>query len=89
MDAFMKLVEAFSTPGTGLAFCQGQVTSASPFTVFCSGLSFMGSDLRVNADLLKEPEEGEEKPVQPGDQVLCCTMDDWQTLYILCKVVTP
>lgn len=89
MDEFMSLLKQFSTPKSGLAFSQGKVTSKSPLTVFCSGLSFLGKELRVNADLLKEPEEGESPPLEPGSHVLCCTLDDWQTLYILCKVVTP
>ncbi len=89
MDPFMELWAQFSTPASGLAFVQGKVTSTSPLTVFSAGLSFLGKELRVNAELLKEPEEGESPPLEAGDHVLCCTLDDWQTLYILCKVVTP
>lgn len=89
MDPFMKLLEQFHTPESGLAFSQGKVTSTAPLTVFCSGLSFTKSELRVNAELLREPEEGEEPPLEAGNSVLCCTLDEWQTLYILCKVVTP
>ena len=65
-------------PATG----EGVVMNAQPLQIRAAGLLYEKTDLKLNAAINRET-------LCAGDRVLCLSMDDWQTLYILCKVVTP
>ena len=87
-NPFLDFAGLFQPTGSQPVMEQAKVTSLRPFAVFCRGLPFSGADLRVNAELLRQPEESEEPPVKAGDDVLICTVNDWQTIFVICKVVT-
>lgn len=61
---------------------EGIVMNALPLQIRAAGLLYEGNDLKINAAIDLET-------IFSGDRVLCLSMDEWQTLYILCKVVTP
>ena len=87
-NPFLTLAAMMAPSGTQPVLFSARVTSVKPFSILAHGLGFSGSELRINAQLLQEPEEGKDPPVKSGDSVYCATADGWQTIYILCKVVT-
>lgn len=81
--AFWAAMQQHSADAAGLPpVCEGVVTASEPLQVSVMGLPFGGGDLQVN-EILLDPE----KPLQKGNRVLCLSIDGWQTIYILCKVV--
>lgn len=88
INPFLELAGMMDPGGTGPVLFSARVTAVKPFAIIAHGLGFSGSELQINAQLLQEPVDGEDPPVKPGDSVLCATLDGWQMIYILCKVVT-
>lgn len=88
VNPFLELAGMMELKGDLPVLFSARVTGVQPFSVIAEGLGFSGRELRVNAALLQEPEEGEAPPVKAGDSVLCATFDGWQTIFVICKVVT-
>lgn len=88
VNPFLELMALLDPKTTPPVLFSARVTGVKPFSVLAEGLGFSGSELQVNAALLQEPKEDEEPPVRAGDSVLCATFNGWQTIYVICKVVT-
>lgn len=87
-NPFLELAGMMTPGADGPVLFSARVTALQPFSILAHGLSFAGQELRINAALTKEPEEGEEPFLRIGDSVLCATADGWQTIYVICKVVS-
>lgn len=88
MDVFEEFCEAFAPQGsTTAAGAFGRVTATAPLTVATQGLAFTGAALGVNPMLLEEDEDFPDRRLSAGNRVLCATLDGWQTIVVICKVV--
>lgn len=81
MNAYEKLAEALSPEPARVSGAMGKLVRTSPMTVSTMGLSFTGAQLGVNGLLT-----GEDVPAAGAD-VLCITLDGWQTAILICEVV--
>ena len=81
MNAYEKLAEALAQEPARVSGAMGKLVGTSPMTVATMGLTFSGAQLGVNGLLT-----GEEAPAA-GANVLCITLDGWQTVILVCEVV--